>query len=475
MTQLQSWARYPKAQGQTEHGVVSQADPLPAPPAGGSLLPFGKGRSYGDSCLNDGGMLLTTATLDRLLAFDPATGVVRCESGVTLDTLLRLGAPRGWFLPVTPGTKFVSVGGAIANDVHGKNHHRAGTFGRHVHRFELLRSDGSRLVCSPDQNAEWYQATIGGLGLTGLILWADVGLHAINNQFILKETVAFENLDGFFEVSRASETEHEFTVAWLDSLARGRNLGRGLFYRGNFAPPQFDTVPAVKSHLTNDRQLVVPFDMPSFCLNRLSVSAFNVLYYRQQAAQRGVHLEHYDHFFYPLDGIRGWNRIYGRRGFLEFQCVVPHVNAKDALTEVLQRGSRAVPSFLTVLKTFGDVPSPGLLSFPRPGVTLVLDFANHGERTWKLIEDLDRLVRQAGGAVYPAKDARMSPESFAAYYPGLERFEQYVDPAFSSSFWRRVNPGFSPSVRPASSGVAHDGEKFAARGSVGRRPGEDRL
>jgi len=235
-------------------------------------------------------------------------------------------------------------------------------------------------------------------------------------------------------------------VAWLDSLARGRKLGRGLFFRGNFAPPQFDTVPAPKSHLTRDTRLVVPFDLPGLSLNRLSVSAFNFLYYRSQAAQASSRLEHYDHFFYPLDGIRGWNRIYGRRGFLEFQCVVPHANAKHALTEILQRGSREVPSFLTVLKTFGDVPSPGLLSFPRPGVTLVLDFANHGERTWKLVDELDRLTREAGGAVYPAKDSRMSPESFAAYYPLLERFERYVDPAFSSSFWRRVNPKFASSL-----------------------------
>jgi len=426
--------------------VVWRADPLPSPPAAGSLLPFGQGRSYGDSCLNDGGVLLTTASLDRLLDFDAATGIVRCESGVTLDTLLRLGTPRGWFLPVTPGTKFVSVGGAIANDIHGKNHHRAGTFGRYVRRFELLRSDGSRIMCSADDNREWYEATIGGLGLTGLILWADVQLRAINNPYILKETIPFDNLDGFFEVSRDSESDHEFTVAWLDSLARGRKLGRGLFFRGNFAPPQFDTVPTPKSHLTRATQLVVPFDMPSLSLNRLSVSAFNFLYYRQQAAQAGSRLEHYDHFFYPLDGIRGWNRIYGRRGFLEFQCVVPHANAKDALTEILQRGSREVPSFLTVLKTFGDVPSPGLLSFPRPGVTLVLDFANHGERTWKLVDELDQLTREAGGAVYPAKDSRMSPESFAAYYPLLERFERYVDPAFSSSFWRRVNPKFASSL-----------------------------
>ncbi|MDY7227628.1 FAD-binding oxidoreductase [Hyalangium rubrum] len=442
---FQSWGRFPRAARQAAHPIVWQTDRLPA--TSGTLLPYGQGRSYGDSCLNEGGTLLTTATLDRLLGFDAATGVVRCEAGVTLDTLLRLAVPRGWFLPVTPGTKFVSVGGAIANDVHGKNHHRAGTFGRYVRRFELLRSDGSRRVCSPEENPDWYEATVGGLGLTGLILWAEVQLRPIHNPFVLTETVPLENLDAFFAVSRESEPDHEFTVAWVDSLARGRKVGRGLFYRGNFAPPQFDGLPLAKSHLSHGSGLAVPFDMPGFSLNRLSVAAFNALYYRANVLKRGQRLQHYDPFFYPLDAVQGWNRIYGRDGFLQFQCVVPHATARAAIQEILERSAREVPSFLNVLKTFGGVPSPGWLSFPRPGVTLALDFANRGERTWRLVAELDRITREAGGAVYPAKDARMSAESFATYFPQLERFKAYVDPAFSSSFWRRVT--VAPAVQPA--------------------------
>jgi FAD/FMN-containing dehydrogenase len=444
--ELQSWGRFPRATRQSARPIVWQTDRLPAD--GGPLLPYGQGRSYGDSCLNEGGTLLTTGTLDRLLGFDAATGVVRCEAGVTLDTLLRLVAPRGWFLPVSPGTKFVSVGGAIANDIHGKNHHRAGTFGRYVRRFELLRSDGSRRVCSPEEHPDWYEATIGGLGLTGLILWAEVQLRSIHNPFVLSEAVPVEDLDGFFRVSRESEADHEFTVAWIDSLARGRQVGRGVFFRGNFAPPQLDGLPLVKSHLSHGSALAVPFDMPGFSLNRLSVAAFNWLYRRMQLRHEGPRLQHYDPFFYPLDGVHRWNRIYGRRGFLQFQCVVPHATARDALREILERSAREVPSFLTVLKTFGDVPSPGWLSFPRPGATLALDFANRGERTWRLVAELDRVTREAGGAVYPAKDSRMSSESFAAYFPKLERFKPYVDPAFSSSFWRRVTGAPSEQLSP---------------------------
>jgi len=441
-SELQSWGRYPHVTEQRERSVTWASDGLPVPADGGSLLPYGQGRSYGDSCLNAGGTLLTTARLDRFLGFDPATGVVRCESGVTLDAILRLVTWQGWFLPVTPGTKFVSVGGAIANDVHGKNHHQAGTFGRHVSRFELVRSDGSRRVCSPTENPDWYAATIGGLGLTGLITWADIQLRRMSNPYILQETVPFNDLEGFLSLARESEKDFDFTVAWVDSLGRGKSLGRGLFYRGNHAPPQFDALPLAKSHLSRrGGGLAVPFDMPGFALNRLSVAAFNWLYYNRQRGKASEGLIHYDPFFYPLDGVHRWNRIYGSRGFLQFQCVVPFDDAGVAATrEILDRSARSgMPSFLTVLKVFGDVPSPGWMSFPRRGLTLALDFANKGERTYTLLAELERVTRDAGGRLYPAKDSRMSAENFAAWYPERERFARYVDPAFSSSFWRRVN------------------------------------
>jgi FAD/FMN-containing dehydrogenase len=448
--ELQSWGRYPRvSEPQRVHALQWSGERLPAAP-GGPLLPYGQGRSYGDSCLNPGGTLLTTRGLDHFLGFDPATGVLTCEAGVTLEAILRLVSSQGWFLPVTPGTKFVSVGGAIANDVHGKNHHRMGTFGRHVRRLALLRSDGTRLLCSPTQNADWFAATVGGLGLTGVILWAEVQLRRMSNPFIQQETVPFGNLDGFFEVAAGSDADFEYTVAWVDCVARGRRLGRGLYFRGNHAAPQFDALPLAKSHLSRRGGLAVPFDLPSFTLNRLTVSAFNALYYAKNRRSAGAaHLTHYDPFFYPLDSVHAWNRIYGRRGFLQFQCVVPCAEGAGgagggAMREILERiAASRMASFLAVLKKFGTPASPGLLSFPRPGVTLALDFANAGERTYRLFAELERVTREAGGAVYPAKDARMSPDTFRASFPELERFLPYVDPAFSSAFWRRVQGGAS--------------------------------
>lgn len=436
MQAFQSWGRYPLAARQSTQQLRWADDTLPLPVANGdTLLPFGQGRSYGDSCLNNDGTLLLTRGLDRFIHFDRARGLLRCESGVTLADILRLIVPQGWFLPVTPGTKFVSVGGAIANDVHGKNHHHAGTFGCHVTRCELLRSDGSRLICSPQENVEWFTATVGGLGLTGLITWAEIRLKPISNPFITVETIRFANLDEFFELSAAAEADYEYTVAWLDCLASGHHFGRGLFMQGNHAPPQLSGLPPI----SEPQGRSFPFNAPNWMLNNLSIRAFNFAYYHRQRSKTASSLTHFAPFFYPLDAIPAWNRIYGRRGFLQYQCVVPddggHTSIRSILEKIVAAGQG---SFLSVLKTFGDVLSPGLLSFPRKGVTLALDFPMRGASTLALLNELDVIVRQAGGGVYPAKDARMSRESFQAYYPRWQEFSQYIDPKFSSSFWRRV-------------------------------------
>jgi FAD/FMN-containing dehydrogenase len=335
---------------------------------------------------------------------------------------------------VVPGTKHVSVGGAIANDIHGKNHHRAGTFGAHVRRFELLRSTGERLLCSRAENADLFSATIGGLGLTGIITWAEIQLRPIATRLVLKETVPFGGLDEFFEISAAADRVAEYTVAWVDCVARGKKLGRGLYYRGNHA----DEAPPTRRSPRRGAGLRVPFDLPTWTLNRVTVSAFNTLYDWSGRRHRSALVE-FDPFFFPLDGVRDWNRIYGPAGLLQFQCVMPHAVARDSIRELLGVISAAgSASFLAVLKAFGDMPSPGMLSFPRPGVTLALDFPNRGEETFALFTELEVLVRQGGGAMYPAKDARMTRESFAAFYPRLDEFRRHVDPAFSSSFWRRV-------------------------------------
>ena len=435
MQTFQSWGRYPPARQNTLR-LRWAVDALPAPAAGGEkLLPYGQGRSYGDSCLNDGGTLLLTRGLDRFIRFDRDSGLLRCEAGVTLAEILRLIVPQGWFLPVTPGTKFVSVGGAIANDVHGKNHHGAGTFGCHVTRFELLRSDGSRMICSPQENAAWFAATVGGLGLTGLITWAEIRLKPIANPFVAVETTRFADLDEFFALSAAAEADYEYTVAWLDCLAGGRSFGRGLFVRGNHAAPQLSGLPPI----AEPQGRTFPFDAPGWMLNNLSIRAFNSAYYHRQRGKTASGFRHFDPFFYPLDAVLAWNRIYGRRGFLQYQCAVPDDDGHKAIRSILEKiVASGLGSFLSVLKTFGGIPSPGMLSFPRKGVTLALDFPMRGAGTLTLLDELDAIVRQAGGAVYPAKDARMSPESFQAYFPRWHEFSQYIDPKFSSGFWRRV-------------------------------------
>lgn len=399
----------------------------------GKLLPYGYGRSYGDSCLNDGGTLLDASKLDRLVAFDEATGVLRAEAGVSLEGLLAFAVPRGWFLPVTPGTKYVSLGGAVANDIHGKNHHRAGTFGRYVRAFELLRSDGSRLFCSPSENADMFRATVGGLGLTGLILWVELALRPIRSAMIDSESVKFANLDEFFALSAASDAAFEYTVAWVDCAAQGRSLGRGLFMRGNHAAEPGPLAPSPPP------RLAAPFNAPDFALNRFTIGAFNTLYYGKQRRKVVKKRGHYEPFFYPLDAVGAWNRIYGPRGFLQYQFALPYTGDAGVTKEIFARiAASKLGSFLAVLKMFGDLPSPGLLSFPKPGVTLALDFPNEGARTFALLDELDAIIRENGGRVYPAKDARMSGASFRTFYPQWREFAEYIDPRFSSSFWRRV-------------------------------------
>ncbi|MBV9019834.1 MAG: FAD-binding oxidoreductase [Ktedonobacteraceae bacterium] len=436
-TRLQSWGHYPQLEPMAVVPVFWLSDLPDLAAFEQPVLPFAYGRSYGDSCLNEGGVSLNVSYLKRFISFDPKEGLLRCEAGMSLADILQVVVPRGWFLPVSPGTKFVSVGGAIANDIHGKNHHKAGTFGCHVTRFEVLRSNGERLLCSPYENRELFCATIGGLGLTGLILWAEFRLKPIVNSFIDIESIRFSSLDEFLQLSADSDLDFEYTVSWVDCLCGGSKLGRGLFMRGNHNRSQEYSARRMPAKLP----LVIPFDLPSFTLNTLTVKAFNEVYYHKQLSKVVRRVLSYEPFFYPLDAIEQWNRIYGKRGFLQYQCVVPFDNGGEVMKELLRRISRSGEgSFLAVLKTFGDVPSTGMLSFPQPGITLALDFSYRGKKTLQLCEELDGIVRQSRGRVYPAKDARMSRESFQTYFPQWHEFERSIDPKFSSSFWRRVVP-----------------------------------
>ncbi|MBE2189021.1 MAG: FAD-binding oxidoreductase [Desulfobulbaceae bacterium] len=394
----------------------------------GDILPYGLGKSYGDSCLIDGGTLLDISGINKFINYDEETGILTCYAGATLADCIDFLLPRGRFLPVTPGTKYVTLGGAIANDVHGKNHHKAGTFGCHVTELELLRSDGTLLQCSKTINSELFAATIGGLGLTGIITKVSFQTVECPGPIIESESIKFRTFEEFFDITQNSEN-YNYTVAWVDTSVPGR----GLYNRGNFAPKSRQK--PYKS--TNGKMLPFPLNME--LINPLTVKAFNTLYYNKQLSRIKKADVSFEPFFYPLDAVDGWNKAYGKKGFVQYQFVIPFDNYINVLKEIFNLITRSkLSSFLTVLKTFGNIKSPGMMSFPREGVTLAIDFKMIGDALLKILDESDNIVNSVGGVVYPCKDARMSPENFKAFYPQWTDFAKYIDPKFSSSFWKRV-------------------------------------
>jgi FAD/FMN-containing dehydrogenase len=429
---FESWGRYP-AYDATLKPLHWQGD-FPAAIAGvhTGALAVGMGRSYGDVCLLKEGTLLPTTSMDRLLAFDAATGLLTAEAGITLAQILDFAVPRGFFLPVTPGTKYVTLGGAIANDIHGKNHHVAGTFGNHVTQFELVRSDGARLHCSPTDNPDYYAATIGGMGLTGIITWAQLRMKPIVTRMIDYQGIQFHGIDEFLALTQQAANV-EYTVSWIDCTSTGKNFMRGIFMQGDHSQVPAPLKPSAKP------KLVFPFELPGFALNRLSVGAFNFLYFNKQMKPRVSALQDYEPFFYPLDIALHWNKMYGKRGLLQFQYAIPWEHAREGTIAVLQEVAKSgLASFLAVLKVFGDVPSPGTMSFPKPGITLALDFPIKPDVSFALFDRLAAMTLEFGGRLYPAKDARMTAPQFQAFYPQWEAFARYKDPALTSSFWERV-------------------------------------
>jgi decaprenylphospho-beta-D-ribofuranose 2-oxidase len=429
---LTSWGRFPVVEANCcsfETAGEASAYLAGAPGPG---IAHAMGRSYGDSALSENVFL--TRRLKNILAFDEREGVVTCEAGVSLAELIDVFLPRGWFPTTTPGTKFVSVGGAIASDVHGKNHHVSGCFGDCVESFELLLPDGRVVTCSPAENVPLFRATCGGMGLTGLILTARVRLRRVQSCRIDQHVVKAPNLraifDLFDEYARCT-----YSVAWIDCISRGDSLGRSIMMAGEHADDGVLRQPA-------PRKLNVPMDFPSFALNGLTVRAFNTLYYYKQMKRKIVNKVSTDAFFYPLDAIHNWNRIYGKGGFTQYQCVVPKAAGYEAMVSIVDRiAESGLGSFLAVLKLFGK-GNANLLSFPMEGYTLALDF-KITRRLFPLLDELDRIVLEAGGRLYLTKDVRMPLETFERGYPNADAFrairKQYrMDEAFQSLQSRRL-------------------------------------
>jgi FAD/FMN-containing dehydrogenase len=420
---LSGWGRYPQ-QDCAVTGLRAMSDAARELGEDASLIARGNGRSYGDAALSRH-RVLETLKADRLIAFDAQAGLVTCEAGLLLADLLGIIVPRGWFVPVTPGTKLVTIGGMIAADVHGKNHHHAGTIGRHVVSLDLLTADGRIRRCSLREETELFAATCGGMGLTGVILSATLRLDRIETSWIRQETRRAPNLAEAIRLCDAS-LDWTYAVAWIDCVAQGEALGRSLVYLGEHAAR--DEVRDRKLAVPRRRVRPVPFDLPGFALNRWSVAAFNELYYRR--GKPGTAYVDYDRYFYPLDALRDWNRLYGGAGFLQYQCVIPLAASTEGLGLLLQRIARAGSgSFLAVLKRLGP-EGDGLLSFPLEGYTLALDFPAV-QANFSLLAELDAITADHGGRIYLAKDARATAAAIQRGYPRLGRFQairRAVDP-----------------------------------------------
>lgn len=433
MVMLSSWGRtYTSEQNLlVMYGSAGELQDKIKNIANGTVLPRGNGRSYGDVCNNSHGNLLWSRFSDSFISFDPNKSEITCESGTILKDLQRFLVPHGFMLPVTPGTQMITVGGAIANDVHCKNHHAFGTFGCHVKSLRLLRSSGEILNCSMTENEGYFKATIAGLGLTGYIIDATLELKKVSGPWITAENIPYYDLETFFNLANSSEKDYEHTVSWIDCITGDGS--RGIFMRGNNAER--------KDYKEINRSIEVPFTMPFSLVNKLSLYMFNQMYFNLQKMKKDPYTVHYEKFFYPLDSILEWNKIYGKSGFFQYQYVIPTEFGLDSTKEIQKEIAAAGEgSFLGVLKTFGDYKSPGMLSFPRKGFTYALDFPNRGKKTQELFERIDAIVRNSHGRLYLAKDARQPTDLFESGYgtETINEFLKYRDPKFSSDLSRRL-------------------------------------
>jgi decaprenylphospho-beta-D-ribofuranose 2-oxidase len=385
------------------------------------LIARGNGRCYGDASLAD--TVISTLRYNKILAFDKKGGVFDCQAGILLEEVLEVIVPHGWFLPVTPGTKFITVGGAVASDVHGKNHHSDGAFCQHVEELELLSGTGEVLVCGPALRPDLFETTCGGMGLTGIITRVRFRLKPIQTAYIRQTQQKAANLREIFDLIEQNR-EATYSVAWIDCLQRGRQLGRSILMLGEHAHPE--ELPAKLRQrplqLPPKKKLSVPFNLPEFTLNAYSIRAFNFAFYHKLRQRVKTDIIDYDTYFYPLDFVHHWNRMYGRRGFVQYQFVLPLEKSYEGLELILERISqKKMGSFLAVLKLFG--PQAGLLSFPMEGYTLALDFPVRPD-LFPFLDELDELVHQLGGRIYLSKDARMQPDKF---FKGYARAQEFLD------------------------------------------------
>lgn len=403
---LSGWGRLPYGKAEAARPErLSQLRAAMTASGEGSLIAWGLGRSYGDCAVNEGGRVVMTERLDRILAFDADSGEVVVEAGISLRALLDLFLPRGFLVPVCPGTAYVTVGGAIANDVHGKNHETEGAFGAYVQWFELMLPSGETLRVSRDSDAALFDATVGGIGLTGIIVTACLKLKRIASNALVVRERPVADLDALL-VALKDDAGAGYSVAWFDAMAGGRDLGRGIVETATASPTGIEVKPR--------KPRTLPITPPSFVLNPLSIRAFNLWYRGRVPAAGRERLRDYDSFLFPLDQVLGWNRMYGKPGFRQFQCVVP----SEALVQLLTRiGQSRAGSFLAVLKAMGAEGS-GMLSFPAPGYVVALDFPNRSGVV-ELLRDLERITLDHGGRVYLAKDSCLSATGFAAMYPRL--------------------------------------------------------
>lgn len=441
---VSGWGNYPKQTGYVYRPETMQdVTSIVKNHSRGSIIPYGLGRSYGDTSLNEHAGVMKVEELNHLIAFNEDTGVLTCEAGVSLAEIIDVFLPRGFFLPVTPGTTYVTVGGAIANDVHGKNHHVDGCFSEFVQSFELLLASGEVITCSRTENQEAFWATVGGIGLTGIILTATIQLIRVDSSYIDVTYEKARNLDEAFEKFIENDANFKYSVAWIDCLSSGDSLGRSVLMRGDHA--SVDQLPSkVRDRYNMGRNLHIkmPINAPSIALNQYSIAAFNQLYYSSYKNERKIVHQH--SFFHPLDAIDDWNKLYGKKGFIQYQAVIPaNQNPKEGMRKLLTQLSKEKrASFLAVLKSSGPA-NKGYLSFMKKGYTLALDIPIKDGSIFDTVKELDDIVLSQGGRVYLAKDSTMSEETFKQMYPKWEEFMEIkhkLDPEnrFSSSMARRI-------------------------------------